>query len=87
MGLIRCPVCSSQVSSSACQCPHCGHPISGEKTEATTGWGAIAVLGGLILSALLFFALANTIDSILVIIVVGSIPTVVGFGLASLRKR
>ncbi len=28
MSLIRCPICNSQISESAENCPHCGYPIS-----------------------------------------------------------
>jgi TM2 domain-containing membrane protein YozV len=34
MALIKCPECSSEVSSAASACPKCGHPILGGRSSA-----------------------------------------------------
>ena len=70
MSLIQCPACSSPVSPAAPTCPKCGHPVAGQKTEATTGKDAVIVVATLVISLLLLIGGLPYVDS-------ASIPGVV----------
>ena len=87
MGLIKCPACGRRVSPAAAQCPECGHPIAGRKTESTTGLSALLVVGGLCLTCWLMFVLAAEMKNTGLAVVLSMIPTAAAFVFASFRKK
>ena len=87
MALIQCPSCTNPVSSAAPQCPNCGLPIAGKKTEETTGISAIIVVIGIGTTCWLMFKLVPIMENYGMSIGLSSIPTVLAFILASLRKK
>jgi hypothetical protein len=87
MKLIACPTCQNPVSQMAASCPKCGHPIAGQKTEATTGLSAVVVLMGMVLTGLLWFALIGSMKNLVLAGALSVLPTVGAMIFASLRKR
>jgi len=87
MDLTKCPACEKSVSTAAPQCPNCGQPIAGKKTESTTGVSALIVMAGVGLTCWLMFKLAAEMDNTGLAVGLSLIPTVVAFIFASLRKK
>ena len=87
MNLIKCPVCGKQVSSSAPQCPNCGQPIVGSKTEATTGISALIVVGGVVATCVIMLPLVVSIGNTGVAVALSLLPTIGAFVFASTRKK
>ena len=87
MGLIECPTCGKSISSAAPQCPDCGHPIVGKKTEATTGVSAIIVVIAIALTCWLMFKLLAEMSNAGLAIGLSLIPVVAALIFASICKR
>ena len=87
MKLIACPACQSSVSDVAPNCPKCGHPIAGNKTEATTGLSALAVILGIILTGILAFNLIGSMPNSVLACAISVLPTLAAMIYASMRKK
>jgi uncharacterized paraquat-inducible protein A len=87
MQLISCPACQSPVSDIAPSCPKCGHPIAGNKTEATTGLSALAVIAGIILTGFLAFKLIGSMQNLVLACAISVLPTLAALIYASMRKK
>ena len=87
MNLITCPACRNPVSIAASNCPQCGHPMTGNKTEATTGLSAIAVIIGILLTGILAFKLIGTMQNLALACTISVLPTLAAMIYASMRKR
>ena len=89
MSLINCPECKKNISEKAPNCPTCGCPIAGNKTEAITGVSAIIVLTGMFLTILsmVLFMQFEILQNGYLIFGVSSIPTIIAFIISSLRKK
>jgi uncharacterized paraquat-inducible protein A len=84
--LTSCPACRRDVSRQASQCPHCGHPMAGKKTEQTTGFDALIVMGAIVLTCIIMLPLTDATGSRLIGFLIAIIPTVLAFAFASRKK-
>jgi len=87
MMLIASSFCKSPVSDIAPSCPKCGHPIAGNKTEATTGLSALAVIFGIMLTGILAYKLIRSMQNFVLACAISVLPTLATMIYASMRKK